>query len=228
MFLGTVVNTLAVIAGSLIGIVFRSRFPKNIREIIFQGLGLCTVAIGLSMTLKAENVLILIMSVLAGGVTGEWLDIAGRLDRLGDALKKRLKSKNDRFTEGLVSAFLIFCIGSLTITGAIDAGVRGNHTILLAKSVLDGFAAVALAATYGSGVFFSAFALLIFQGLLTLFAVWFQKFFTLAMIHQLTATGGVLILGIGFNLLGIRAARIRTTNLLPALVYALVLTLLFR
>jgi uncharacterized protein len=225
MFLGTIVNAVAVAVGSLIGIYFKRTFPKNIKEIIFQALGLCTLAIGVTMVLKSENALILIFSVILGGITGEALKLEKHLDHLGNKLKKALKSKNDRFSEGLVSSFLIFCIGSMTIMGTIDEGVRGDHTILFTKSLLDLFSSMALAATFGTGVFFSAIAVLLYQGLLTLLAFWLQKFFTLHMIYSLTATGGVLILGIGVNLLNLR--KISTTNLLPALVYAVLLSMIF-
>lgn len=225
MFFGTIVNAIAVAAGSLIGLFFKRSFPKNVKEIIFQALGLCTVAIGMTMALKSDNALILVLSVVLGGITGEIVHLEQGIDKLGNFIKKKVKSRNDHFTEGLVSSFLIFCIGSMTIMGAIDAGIRGDNTILLTKSLMDTFSSMALAATFGTGVFFSSILVLVYQGLLTLLAVWLQKFLTLAMIHALTSTGGVLIIGIGINLLSIR--KISTTNLLPALVYAVILPLFF-
>ena len=225
MFTGTIVNAVAVAAGSLVGLLLKKKFPKNVREIIFQALGLCTVVIGFTMTLKSDNPLVLVLSVVLGGIAGELLSLEKRIDKLGDFIKKKLKSKNDSFTEGLVSSFLIFCIGSMTIMGAIDAGIRGDNTILYTKSLMDTFSSMALAATFGSGVCFASVPLLVYQGLLTLLAVWLQKYLTLAMVHALTSVGGVLIVGIGVNLLGLR--KISTTNLLPALVFAVILPLIF-
>lgn len=225
MFLGTLVNAIAVAVGSLIGLFFKKSFPPRIKAIIFQALGLVTIAIGVTMALKSDNALVLVFSVVLGGITGEVLNLEKRVDKLGNFVKKKLKSKNDHFTDGLVSSFLIFCIGSMTIMGTIDAGIRGDNTILFTKSLMDTFSSMALAATFGSGVFFASILVLVYQGLLTLLAVWLQKFFTLAMIHALTSVGGVLIIGIGINLLNIR--KISTTNLLPALVYAVALSLIF-
>ncbi len=225
MFLGTVVNALAVACGSLAGIFLKKSFPENIKEIIFQGLGLSTLTIGILMVIKTENVLILVFSVLIGGIAGELIRLQTHFDNLGALLKKRLKSGNDRFTEGLITAFLVFCVGSMTIMGCIEEGIRNDHTLLFAKSILDGFASIALAATYGSGVFFSVFGILIYQGLLTLLSAWAQSFFSQTVISQLTAMGGILIIGIGFNLLQIK--KINTGNLMPGLVVVVILTKIF-
>ena len=222
MFLGTIVNVLAVALGSLIGLFFRKNFPESLRKILFQGLGLCTLAVGITMILKVENLITVIFSVVLGGITGELLKLQECFDGFGNWLKKRLKSDNEKFTEGLVSAFLIFCVGAMTIMGAMDEGLRGNHTLLFTKSMLDGFTSIALAATFGSGVFFSTIPLLVYQGALTLFASWAQGFFTEAIVHQLTSVGGVLVLGIGINLLEIQ--KIKVTNLLPSLVFIVILT----
>ena len=224
MFLGSIVNAIAVMIGSLIGILLKKNFPENIREIIFHGLGLCTLAIGITMVMKVENILVVIGSVLIGGIVGEILRIQEFFDSLGDRLKNKLKSKNESFTEGFVSAFLIFCVGAMTIMGAFEEGVRNDHTLLFTKSMLDGFCSIALGATLGSGVFFSAFLLLIFQGSLTLLAGWAQPFFTETVIRQITGTGGILVLAIGINLLQIK--KIKVSNLLPALVFVVLITFL--
>ncbi len=225
MFLGTIVNAAAVMAGSLVGIFFRKKIPAAITEIIFQALGLCTLAIGISMILKFENILILIFSLIIGGIFGELMHFQEWLDSLGDRLKKRLKSSNNRFTEGLIGSFLIFCIGSMTILGSLQEGLYGDHTLLFAKSMLDGFAAIALGAAFGGGVFFSAFALLLYQGILTYLAKLTGGLFHPYIINQIVAMGGLLILGIGFNLLNIK--KIKTTNLLPGLVIIVILSICF-
>jgi uncharacterized membrane protein YqgA involved in biofilm formation len=225
MFLGTFVNTAAVMAGSLAGILLSRKIPAALSEIIMQALGLCTLAIGITMILKADNILILIFSLIIGGIAGELFKLQERLDGFGDRLKKRLNSSNTTFTEGLTGAFLIFCIGSMTILGSLQEGMYGDHTLLFTKSILDGFASIALAAAYGSGVFFSAFALLIYQCALTYLAKLAGGLFPPYVINQIIAMGGLLILGIGFNLLNIK--KIKTTNLLPGLVFVVILSFIF-
>ena len=217
MPLGTIINVLAVILGSFLGLCLKSRIPPKIHQRVFQGIGLATLLIGLQMALKVENLILLIFSILFGAIVGEALDLEKRLDTLAEILKKKLKSQSSSFTQGLITAFLIFCIGSLTILGALDEGIRGDHTLLLAKSTLDGFTSIALAATYGLGVMFSVIPMLIYQGTITLLARQFQNLFTPILINQLTAVGGILILGLGLNLLEIK--QIKVTNMLPALLF---------
>lgn len=224
MPIGTIVNTIAVILGSLLGLLLHKNLPEKIKAIVFQGIGLCTLVIGMQMALKVENLLVLIFSVLIGGVIGEVIKLDLRFENLSDFLKNKIKSKNEKFTEGLITSFLIFCIGSMTIIGAINEGIKGDRTLLFTKSILDGFTSIALASTYGVGVLFSAVPLFTFQSVLTMLAVQFQNFFSTTIINQLTATGGVLIIGIGINLLDIK--KIKVTNLLPTLVIIILLTLI--
>lgn len=228
MPLGTIVNVLAVLAGSAAGLVVRRALPDKVRQIVFQGIGLFTVFYGVQMALKLEpgvtHALALIFSLLIGGVAGELLDLQARLEALGDRLKARLRHAGERFTEGLVTAFLIFCVGPMTIVGALDDGLRGDHALLFTKSTLDGFMSIALASTYGLGVPFAAVPLFIFQYAVTLLGLGARQVFTEVMVHQLTAVGGVLILGLGLNLLDV--AKLRITNLLPALLVVALLTVL--
>lgn len=223
--LGSLVNALAIILGSVIGMLLHNRFPERVRTIVFQGLGLCVLLIGIQMALKVENILILIFSVLLGGILGELLNLEGLFEILAGKLKAVVRSKNAAFTDGLITSSLIFCIGAMAIIGSFDEGIRGDATVLYTKSILDGFASVALASTYGAGVLFSFLPVLLYQGGLTLFAGVFQQYFSPLLIAQLTATGGVLILGIGFTLLDIK--RVKLSNLLPALPVVVVLTLIF-
>jgi hypothetical protein len=223
--LGTLVNTATVLAGSTLGLLLRERFPKKIQAIIFQAVGLATLVLGMDMALGSDNFLILIFSLILGGILGELADLEGRMELLGEALKRRIGSEDARFTEGLITAFLIFCIGSMTFVGALNEGLTGDRTLIMTKAILDGFTSIALASVYGLGVLFSALPLLLVQGGISLLAARFQGFFTPVLINQLTAVGGVLILGIGINLLGLR--EIKTTNLLPALAVVVVLTLIF-
>lgn len=222
---GSLVNAAAIIAGSLIGALLHGRFPERVRTIVFQGLGLCVLLIGVQMALKVDNILILIFSVLLGGIIGELLDLEGLFERLATRFKALVRSRDTGFTDGLITASLIFCIGAMAIVGSFDEGIRGDATVLYTKSILDGFASVALASTYGLGVLFSFIPVLLYQGGLTLFAGFFQEHFSPQIIAQLTSTGGVLILGIGLTLLDIK--RVRLSNLLPALLVVVVLTLVF-
>lgn len=223
MPLGTLVNTLAVVVGSLLGLLLQRRFPENIRTICFQGLGLCTLLIGVQMALQVNNILLLIFSILVGGIVGESLQLHNRLNRWGDRIKQRIRVRNERFTEGLITAFLLFCVGSLTIVGALEEGIKDDRSLIYTKSVLDGFASVVLAATYGAGVLFSALPLLLFQSAITLSAEVLQPYLSETVIQQLSATGGVIIIGLGINLLEIKSLRI--TNMLPALLIIVLLTL---
>ena len=223
--IGSIVNALAIIGGSLIGCWLQTRFPERIRTIVFQGLGLCVMLIGVQMALKVENLLIVIFAVLLGGITGELLRLDTALERLGNSCKRLVGSKNAQFTDGLVTTSLLFCIGAMAIIGSLEEGIRGNPTIIYTKSILDGFAAIAFAATYGTGVIFSFIPVLLYQGSITLGASFFQQYFSDMMIAQITSCGGLLIIGISINLLEL--TEIRLANLLPSLLYVIVLTFLF-
>ncbi len=223
MPIGTIVNTLAVIAGSTLGLLLKSRFPENIRTISFQGIGLCTLLIGLQMALKVDNILVLIFSILIGGILGEQMKLHDNFIRVGDYVKSMVKIGTENFTEGLITAFLLFCVGSLTIVGALEEGLKEDPSLIYTKSMLDGFSSVVLASVYGWGVLFSAIPLFIFQTAITLSAGWLQPYLSEVMINQISATGGVIILGLGLNLLDIKAIKI--TNLLPALLIVAIFTL---
>ena len=225
MPIGTFINIFAVIAGSIIGLVLHKSFPQKIKQIVFQGLGLCTLLIGMQMALLVKNPLTLIFSIIIGGIIGETLNLDKKIERGSEKLKKKLGSKDSTFTQGLVTAFLIFCIGSMSIVGSLNEGISGDRSLLLTKSVLDGFTSIALASTYGAGVIFSIIPMLIFQGSITIFATLFQGLFSPLLLAQISATGGILILGIALNLLEIK--KIKVTNLLPALVVIIILTSLF-
>ncbi|MBC16612.1 conserved membrane protein of unknown function [Pseudodesulfovibrio profundus] len=222
---GSIVNALAIIGGSIIGCWLQSRFPDRIRSIVFQGLGLCVLLIGIQMALKVENILIVIFAILLGAITGELCRLDTLFERMGNRLKGLLKSKNPKFTEGLITASLIYCIGAMAIVGALEEGINGNPEVLLTKSILDGFASIALAASYGSGVFFSFIPVLLYQGIMTIGASYFQQYFSDMMIAQITACGGLLIIGIGINLLEL--TEIKLANLLPSLGFVVILTALF-
>lgn len=223
--LGAIVNALTVIAGSILGLLLRKRFPEKIKNIIFEGVGLGTLVLGMKMAFEVEDFLIFIFSLIFGGIVGELVSLETRMERLGDTLKAKLNTQDPRFTEGLITAFLIFCVGSMTFVGALNEGLSGDRTLIFTKAILDGFTAIALTSVYGVGVLFSALPLFIIQAGITLLASQFQGFFSDVMINQLTAVGGALILGIGLSLLGIK--KVKTSNLLPGLLVVIVLTVIF-
>lgn len=223
--LGTLVNVAAVVAGSLLGLILHARLPKPLTEIAFQAIGLFTLFFGFSMALKTQHVLILVFAIVGGSIIGELLGIDAGLNRLGEWLKARLRLGSPRFSEGLVAAFLLFCMGSMTVLGAIEAGTGRSPTLYYVKSLLDGFAAIALASALGIGVFFSAIPLFLYQGGLTLLAQVLGTVLSDAIVAETTAAGGLILVGLGINILEIR--RLRVANMLPALGVAALLAWLF-
>ena len=218
---GTLVNALAVVVGSIVGLLIHSRFPPRITRIAFQGIGLFTLFIGMQMALKTQDLLIMIFSILIGSVAGELLGLEKGITRMSDWLKTKVHSRNEKFTEGLVTAFLLFCMGSMTILGSIEEGMSGKPDLLLAKSVLDGFSSIALSASLGAGVLFAVVPLLIYQGGLTLLAGQLGTVLSPPVVNEITATGGLLLIGLGINILEIR--KIQVLNMIPALLVAGVL-----
>ncbi|MFW5813287.1 MAG: DUF554 domain-containing protein [Fibrobacterota bacterium] len=233
---GTIVNVIAIIIGSISGVVL-PRMSEGIRNVVMQGLGLGIVILGISMGLRGENFLFVIISLVAGGVTGELLKLDLKLKRLGQWLEKTVRRGNGTqdekasIAEGFITATLVYCIGAMAILGAIDSGLRQDHTILYTKSLLDGVSAILFTSTLGIGVIFSAVSVLLYQGAIALSATLLTSFLSSpdlnAIIAEVTAVGGVLIAGIGINILEIR--KINVVNLLPSVaVVALVVFLNLR
>lgn len=224
---GTFVNVMAIIVGSFLGVIFRGRFTENIQKIVMQGISLAVILIGLEMALTIEGsneLLIVIFSLVIGGICGEILKIETRLEGFGEKIKSKFESKNDLFVQGFVQASLIYCVGAMAIMGAIQEGIQGDASLLFTKSLLDGTTAIAFASTAGIGVMFSAIPVLIYQGGITLFASQVELILTPEVISQLTATGGLLIVGIGLNILEV--AKIKVGNLLPSILVAVILSFL--
>lgn len=219
--IGTFVNAGVIIVGGFIGMSLGNRLPERIRLIVFQGLGLCTLSIGMQMTFQTANPLYMVGSILVGAILGEAMRLEDGLARAGEAVKRSLQSANASFTEGFVAATLLFCIGSMAILGPLQEGLEGDRTIVLTKSALDFFAAIALGAVYGSGVMFSALPVIVYQGSLTLFADVLRPWISDMLRAEITAVGGIMILGIGINLLEIK--KIRLSNLLPALAVVVII-----
>ena len=221
---GSAINAGAVVVGGCIGMLLGNRLPDRVRLIVFQGLGLCTMAIGLQMAFKTTNPLYMVGSILVGAIIGESLRLEDAITSGGDKLKRALRSGNARFTDGFVAGTLLFCIGSMAILGSLQEGIGGDRTIVLTKTTLDFFASIALGAVYGSGVMLASLPILIYQGALTLFAEAVSPWMSDLMRAELEATGGIMVLGIGVNLLEIK--KIRLSNLLPALAVVVILCLL--
>lgn len=223
--LGTLVNTGAIILGSTVGLTAGAYLPESIKHTLLQALGLVVVAVGLDMALAKPNFLLAVGCLLIGGITGELLAIERRLETLGDWLKNHLRSTSGSFVEGFVSATLLYLTGAMMIVGSIQDGTLGDPSVLLLKSLLDGVASVALASSLGVGVIFSAVPVFIVQGGITLLATHLVFLSEPAVLEAINTTGGLLILGLGINLLEL--GRIATGNLLPALGYAILSTALF-
>lgn len=220
---GTFVNTGAVVAGSLLGVMIGKRLPDRIKTIVMQALGLSVILIGLQMALSGTRPLLVIASILLGAVTGELLDIEGRIAAIGEWLKRRFRSESSTFVQGFVTASVLYCTGAMVIVGSIRDGTVGDPSILYVKSLLDGVASIAFASSLGLGVAFSALSVFVVQGAITLLASQLIFLQNPGVIESVTATGGLLILGIGINILEIK--QIRVGNLVPALVFAAIAAL---
>lgn len=218
--LGTLVNGLLIIIGTLLGKIF-NKIPDKMKGTAMHAIGLAVIVLGLQMGLKSENFLIVILSLVLGAVVGEYFDLEDKLNSLGNWLEKKIGSNGQgSISQGFVTATLIFVIGAMAIIGALDSGIRGDHGVLYTKSILDGFTALILTTTLGIGVLFSAFPVMLYQGTIALFATQIDRFVPQALmdsfINEMTATGGVMIFAIGLNLAGI--TKIRVGNLLPAII----------
>jgi hypothetical protein len=216
--LGTIVNALAIIGGSLLGLLFSKGIADNYKEIILSGVGLPVVLIGVKSALVSDNLMVVIFSVILGALLGESLKIEKRLEDLGAFLERKVVAKSDdskSFARGFVTASLVFCVGSMAIIGSLESGLTGNHQTLFAKSVLDGVTSIIFASAMGLGVMFSGVAVFIYQGIITITAVFMKSLLVPETIAQMTSVGGLLIMAIGFNMLKITT--IRVGNLIPAI-----------
>ncbi len=218
---GPLVNGLCVFVASLIGVSIGKMLSDKLRTTVFHGLGLCTLVIGMQMALGSKAMLLIIFSILLGGICGEILDLESKFLNFGAKIKDKIGSKNPKFTDGLVNASVLFVIGAMAILGSVEEGINGDRTIVYTKTIMDSFASIALASVYGIGVAFSAFSIFIYQGLIVLFASSLSHMIDPLLLDELSALGGVLILGISFNLLNLM--EIRLSNFLPSLVILLVL-----
>jgi uncharacterized membrane protein YqgA involved in biofilm formation len=221
---GTFINVAAILIGGTIGLLFGSRIPERFKNTVIAGMGLFTAALGLQMFFKSENSLIVLGALLIGALLGEWIGIEDGLQSLGQMLEKRFSrdaevGSSSKFVRGFMVSSLLFCIGPIAILGSIQDGLTGDYKLLAVKSTLDGFAAIAFASTLGVGVMFSSLIILIYQGGVSLLAHQLNAIVTDPMMAEMTATGGVILMGVAFsNLLEIK--KIRVGNFLPALAIA--------
>lgn len=222
---GTLINAAAIIVGSLLGLLFGSKISDSMKRVLQLGIGLCVIVIGLQSALETGNTMLVIVSVVLGGVAGSLLKIEKRLDAMGEKLQKRFSAGQSKVGEGFVTATLIFCVGAMAVTGALDSGLRGDHSTLVAKSMLDGVTSMILASTLGWGVMLSALAVFIYQGGIALAASLIAPLLSNARtITEMSAVGGVLIMGIGLNMIG-NKEHIPVGDLLPAIFMPLFLVL---
>jgi uncharacterized protein len=220
---GTFLNIATVLIGGIIGLIFGARIPDKLKETVITGMGLFTAAMGIQMFMKTENPLIVLGSLLIGTLLGEWWRIEDGLQNLGNILEQRFsKEENDgsnKFVRGFLTASLLFCVGPMTILGSIQDGLTGDYNLLAVKSVLDGFAALAFTSTLGIGVMFSTIIILLYQGGISLLAAQLNAIVTPSMMNELTATGGVILIGLAISSL-LEIKKIRVGNMLPGLLIA--------
>lgn len=227
--LGVFVNTATVVVGSLAGLLFRKGIPSRVSSAVMIGLGLCTVYIGVDGALGGENVLIVIASMVLGAIVGTLLDIDGAINRLGKWVEQRFKrGDSDRVSvaEGFVTASLLFCVGAMTINGAIESGIKGDDTIYFTKATLDLFSSMMLSAGLGIGVMCSAVFVLVFQGLLVLLAGLIAPVLTPFAVAEMTCTGSLILIAIGTNLMGI--SKIKVADYLPAILFAPIICMIVK
>lgn len=226
VLLGPFVNAAAIVIGAAVGRCVK--LAEHFQETIMHALGLAIMIIGISMGLKTSNALVPIASLLAGSILGELCQVEMRVAQVGDLLQRRLQHKKTAagdFTEGFLTATLVFCVGAMAVIGGLNSGLRGDHQILYAKSILDGMLSVFFAASLGIGVAFSALPVFLYQGGIALLATSLAPLLSQPVVEEITATGGILILGIGLNMLGL--TKIRVGNMLPAIVFAAVIAWYF-
>lgn len=222
--IGTIINSLTIAVGSIVGLFVKGKINEKMSKTIMSGLALCVIYIGISGALKGENTIVIIISIALGGLIGELIDIDLKLENLGKKIEKRINKNGSSISiaEGFVTSTLLFCIGAMAIVGALESGLNNNHSTLLAKSILDGISAIIFSSTLGIGVILSSISVFLYQGSITLAAGMLSKVLNDIAISNMTSVGSLLIIGLGFNILGI--TKIKVSNLLPAMLFAVILS----
>lgn len=226
---GVLVNTAAVIIGSVLGLLFKKGIPQKISDALMKGLGLCVIYIGISGALEGSLTLIMIISIVIGGIIGTAIDIDALLQRAAEKIESRFKKDGDesKFADGLVTATLMFCVGAMAVVGSLQAGMTGDNSTLYTKSILDMTSSVIFASAMGIGVMLSAVPLLIYQGMIALAAGAISPFLSEAVIAEINCSGSLLILALGINMLGLTKEKIKVANYLPAVILPAFITPLY-
>lgn len=220
LVLGTIVNCLTIIAGSLVGILFRNGIPEKYNQTVMQAIGLSVILIGMKNALGSNDLVIIIVSLAMGSLLGELIGIENYLERLGNFLEAKFSKKSSGFSAGFVTASLMYCIGSMAIVGSLESGLTGNHDTLFAKATLDGIVGIILSSSMGIGVLFASVPVLLYQGSITLMAGLLKPLLVPAVISQMSAVGGLLIVALGLNM--IREKKLKVGNMLPAVFIPLI------
>lgn len=216
-FSGVIVNTITVLIGSGVGLLLKKGIPERLNKAVMTAIGLCTIAIGVTGIMKGQNQLVMILSMVFGTIVGTLIDIDKRLESLGDKLAKKNKSNENTFSQGFVTASLLFCVGAMTIVGSMNAGISGDNQMLYTKSVLDLISSSMLAASLGFGVMCASAFVLVFQGALVALSMMLGSFLSDFAVAELICAGSVMITALGLNLIGV--TKIKVANLLPGLIF---------
>ncbi len=223
--LATIINALAIIIGSGLGLLLKKGLSKRLEVAVFSASGIITLVIGMQMAFKTTHILAFALALIIGGIVGTALDVEGGILRFGEVLKRRFAKTDDgSFAFGFLTASVLFCSGAMAIVGSFKAGTEGDYSLLLTKSVLDGMMSIIFASAMGPGVLFSALAVFVYQGILTVASVWIAPFVTPLMLAEVTAIGGALVLMIGISLLDLK--KMKTGDFLPSLVVTVALVVL--
>ena len=217
--LATLINVALILVGSVLGLLFKNLISEKLSIVLTSALALCVLGIGINGMIGTNDTLCVIICMVVGTLIGEAIDIERRLEGAGDLLRRKLVKRNDtsRFTEGFVTASLLYCVGTMAITGSIEAGLNHNYSILISKGVLDGVSAISFAAAMGIGVAFSSIPLFLYQGGITLLASVVGPYLGEAVITEMSAVGGTIIVALGINMLGLGKEKIKAGNMLPAI-----------
>lgn len=218
--LGVIVNAIAVVIGSSIGLLCKKGIPEKYSDAIMKGIALCTLYIGISGSLKGENTIVLIFSMVFGAAAGTALNIDGFLNSVGDRLERKIGKSGEKNTiaQGFVTASLLFCVGAMTLVGSLTAGLTGDNEMLFTKSVLDFISSMMLSVSLGIGVMFASVFVLVFQGAIALMAGLLEPVLSTAAINEIICAGSLMIIGLGLNMLGI--TKLKVANYMPGLIFA--------
>ncbi|MBR6571960.1 MAG: DUF554 domain-containing protein [Clostridia bacterium] len=217
--IGTLINCAAIIAGSLLGLLLRRGMKDSIAKTVMQGVGMSVILIGVTGAIETTNTLLVILSMVIGGVLGAWIDIDAKMNHLGAWAQRKLTrgdDENNTFAKGFVTASLVYCVGAMAVVGSLDSGIRGDHSTLIAKAALDGITAIIFSSSLGIGVMLSAVPVLIYQGAIALLGNAIAPLLSDVVVTEMSAVGGLLIMGIGINML--LDTEIKVANLLPAII----------